>query len=113
MPQTGLQNMQNIDFQIPNIDEFASARSREKRHHRRPRPQHGPHTQEEAPRRPLTHKNLKTTGAANGNLERKEPNGDIQPPHQTPPLSSPASSEAEVPMRDMMQRMTTGIVSHH
>ncbi|KAJ8396425.1 hypothetical protein AAFF_G00017310 [Aldrovandia affinis] len=36
------------------------------------------------PRRPLTHKNLKTT-AANGNLERKEPNGDIQPPPDPPP----------------------------
>ncbi|KAG9351565.1 hypothetical protein JZ751_022816 [Albula glossodonta] len=36
------------------------------------------------PRKPLHHKNLKTT-PANGNLEQKEPNGDIQPPPDPPP----------------------------
>ncbi|XP_061104959.1 potassium channel subfamily K member 4-like [Conger conger] len=35
-------------------------------------------------RRPLIHKNLKTP-QANGNLERKEPNGDLQPPPDPPP----------------------------
>ncbi|KAJ8347735.1 hypothetical protein SKAU_G00263240 [Synaphobranchus kaupii] len=36
------------------------------------------------PRRPRIHKNLKTP-PANGNLERKEPNGDLQPPPDPPP----------------------------
>ncbi|XP_035289615.1 potassium channel subfamily K member 4-like [Anguilla anguilla] len=35
-------------------------------------------------RRPLIQKNLKTP-PANGNLERKEPNGDLQPPPDPPP----------------------------
>ncbi|KAJ8275990.1 hypothetical protein COCON_G00077420 [Conger conger] len=35
-------------------------------------------------RRPLIHKNFKTP-QANGNLERKEPNGDLQPPPDPPP----------------------------